>query len=140
MNRKSPVRVVIDTNVWLSGLIFGGKPSNIIELFVDETIIVIVCEELLSELRRKIIERFPLYIPSLDLLEASIRKDAEMIKLGSQTINLSRDTDDNKFIETAVIGECQFIISGDKDLLDIVGYKDIKIVTPVAFLNLFLYN
>lgn len=139
MSRTPPIRVVIDTNVWLSGLIFGGKPEEIIKLFVDETIIVVVSEELLSELRRKVMERFPLYVPSLSLLEASIRKDAEMVKLGSQTIQVSRDDDDNKFIETGVIGECQFIVTGDKDLLDIVVYKDIKIVTPSKFLEFLNY-
>ncbi len=111
----------------LSGLIFGGKPGRIIELFVEGTILVIVCEELLSELRRKITEKFPLYLPNLELLEASILKDAIVVKLGSQTVNISRDPDDNKFVETALIGDCQYIISGDKDLLTIGEFQAIKI-------------
>jgi putative PIN family toxin of toxin-antitoxin system len=135
MDRRSSIRVVIDTNVWLSGLIFGGKPGEIIDLFVGETITVVISEELLSELRRKITEKFPLYIPNLDLLEASLLKDAEIVKLGSQTISLSRDVDDDKFIETASIGECQFIISGDKDLTDLASYKNIQIVKPAKFLE-----
>jgi putative PIN family toxin of toxin-antitoxin system len=136
MNARAPIRVVIDSNVWLSGLVFGGKPGKIIELFIDEAILVIVSEELISELRRKITQRFPLFIPHLDLLEASLRKDTVMVKLGSQTVTVSRDPDDDKFIETALLGECQYIISGDKDLLAIRSYKNIRIIKPAEFLEL----
>ena len=136
MNARAPIRVVIDSNVWLSGLVFGGKPGKIIELFMDEAILVVVSEELISELRRKITQRFPLFISHLDLLEASVRKDTVMVKLGSQTVTVSRDRDDDKFIETALLGECQYIISGDKDLLVIRSYKNIRIIKPAEFLEL----
>jgi len=126
--------VVVDTNVWLSALIFGGSPGKILELFIDGAILVAVSEELLSELRRKITEKFPLYLPQLGLLEASIRQDAVLVELGARTVNISRDSDDNKFIETALIGGCGYIISGDKDLLTIGGYQGVQIVTPAAFL------
>ena len=75
-------------------------------------------------------------MPQLDLLEASLRRDAEMVGLGNHTISISRDLDDDKFIETAVAGNCQYIVSGDKDLLDIGAYQDVKIVKPAAFLQL----
>ena len=133
---KNP-SVVIDSNVWLSGLVFGGQPGKILKLFVDGRILVTTSAELLSELRRKITEKFPLFIPHLDLLEASILKDGTTVKLGSQTIVVSRDPDDNKFIETAVIGNCDYIISGDKDLLTLKSYDQIKIVSPTEFLDIF---
>lgn len=130
------IRVVVDSNVWISGLIFGGQPEKIIKLFAEGHILLIVSAELLSELRRKIIEKFPLFAPNLDLLEASILNDAIVVKLGSRTINISRDPDDNKVIETAVIGNCNYIISGDNDLLIIGSYKNIRIVNPTDFLNI----
>ena len=70
------LKVVIDTNVWISGLVFGGNPEIILKLFIRGKIIVIVSEEIISELRRIITDKFPLFKPKLDLLEASIRKDA----------------------------------------------------------------
>lgn len=130
------IRIVIDTNVWLSGLVFGGQPGRVLQLFVEDRATVVVSEELLSELRRKISVKFPLYAPQLDSLEASLRLDAEMVGLGNYTISISRDPDDNKFIETAVAGNCQYIVSGDKDLLEIKAYQDVRIVTPAAFLQL----
>ena len=127
---------MIDTNVWLSGLIFGGNPGGLIKSFSEGTIIVAISEELISELRRKITEKFPLYLSQLQLLEASLRQDAEMVRLGSKTVSASRDVDDNKFIETALLSNCDFIISGDRHLLELKQYEGIKIVKPAALLKL----
>ncbi len=135
MKNVQKPRLTIDTNVWLSGIVFGGKPQLLIKLFVEEVILVVISEELLSELRRIVTQKFPLFLPKLALLEESLRHDAELVKLGSQTVTVSRDPDDNKVIETALIGNCQYIISGDKDLLDIGLYKNIEIVKPAAFLQ-----
>lgn len=136
MSSHKTFKVVIDSNVWLSGLILGGQPGEVVKLFIDGDILVVVSEELISELRRKITERFPLYLPHMELLEASILKDALVIQLGSQTVKASRDPADDKFIETAVIAGCDYIISGDKDLLELRAYENIKIVKPAEFLKL----
>lgn len=136
MPSNSKLQVVIDANVWISGLIFGGNPEKVIRQFIDGQLILILSEDLLSELRRKIIQRFPLYEPQLALLEASIREDAILIQLGSVQVTASRDVDDNKFIETALIGKAGYIISGDKDLLVLGGYNGIKILNPSEFLRL----
>jgi putative PIN family toxin of toxin-antitoxin system len=128
--------VVIDTNVWISGLVFGGNPEKVIRYFVDGRFFVITAEELLSELRRKISQRFPLFAPNQALLEASIREEAMLVQLGTVQIAVSRDVDDNKFIETATIGKADYIMSGDKDLLDVKQYKNIKIIKPAEFLQL----
>jgi putative PIN family toxin of toxin-antitoxin system len=130
------IRVVIDTNVWLSGLVFGGQPKELIRLFIEDTISVVISEELISELRRKIVQKFPLYIPNVDLLELSLRQDANLIKLGSQTVNASRDPDDNKVIETALIGQCHYIVSGDKDLLVLKNFAGITILKPTDLINI----
>ena len=94
-------------------------------------------EEIITELRRIIINKFPLFVNSLNLLEASLRKDTVFVQLGSMTIDASRDVDDNRIIETAYIGKAQYIISGDKDLLVLKKYEDIKILNPGDFLKIF---
>jgi uncharacterized protein len=136
MQPNPKLQVVIDTNVWISGLVFGGNPEKVMRQFIEGQLIVITAEELLSELRRKIVQRFPLYEPQLALLEASIREDAILVRLGTVQISASRDADDNKFLETAVIGNAEYIISGDKDLLTIKSYDGIKILKPSDFLSL----
>lgn len=76
-----------------------------------------------------------MYRTQLDLLEASIRKDADMVTLGNHTIRASRDPKDDMFIETAVLGSCHYLISGDKDLLIIGSYDGIKIIKSADFLS-----
>lgn len=131
------LKVVIDTNVWISGLVFGGKPETILRLFIDGEIAVIISEEIITELRRIITSKFPLFKPKLGLLEASIRDDAILVPLGVNTIEVSRDADDNKIIETAVVGKVDYIVSGDDDLLVIKDYKKITIVKPATFLEIY---
>ena len=128
--------IVIDSNVWISALIFGGNPEKILKLFIDNKVEVVMSEEIITELRRIIINKFPLFVNSLNLLEASLRKDTVFVQLGSMTIDASRDVDDNRIIETAYIGKAQYIISGDKDLLVLKKYEDIKILNPGDFLKI----
>ena len=130
-------KVVIDTNVWISGLVFGGLPQKILELFIDGSVVLIVSEEILSELRRKVQQKFPLLVPQLTILEALIKDEAITVKLGTHEVKASRDKDDNKFIETALTGGASYIISGDKDLLALKTYRKIRILNPAEFLELY---
>lgn len=127
-------RVVLDSNVWISGLVFGGNPERIIEQFIDGNILIIISEELSSELRRKIYHKFPGFVPKVAILEASLRNDAIIVSLGASTVNICRDPDDNKIIETALIGKCDLIISGDNDLLSLKTYQNIQMLTPYDYL------
>ncbi len=135
MKNSPKPRVVLDTNVLISALVFGGKPRQIIELFAEEEIEVAISSEILSELRRKVTTKFPAEAKALESYEALFEEDGEVVKLGGQTVNASQDPDDNKFIETALIGDCDYIISGDKHLLELKSYKGIKIIKPAAFLK-----
>ena len=51
-------------------------------------------------------------------------------------VNVCRDPDDNKFISCAIDGQCYYIVSGDKDLLTLKQYRDVKIVTVSEFFEL----
>lgn len=129
-------RVVIDTNVWISGLIFGGVPGKILKLFINGEIIVVTSEENLSELRRKVNQKFPLFSPQLSIAESLIKEQAIVVKFGVYQVSISRDIDDNKFIETALTGGADYIVSGDKDLLVIKDYKNVEILKPAKLLEL----
>ena len=130
-------RVVLDTNVLLSALVFGGKPRQIIELLARGLIEVVISEEILTEMRRKISSKFPNFTDDLAGMEVLMEQDAELVKLGNITINVCRDPDDNRIIETGVIGACNYIVSGDNDLLVFGSYKDIRILKPEEFLKIF---
>ena len=130
------MRVVIDTNVFISAIVFGGKPRRVINLVADDSVTLIMAEAIITEIRRIIVSKFPNFLEDLMRVEKLLEQDAEWVKLGFNTERITRDPNDDKFIETAVIGSCHYIISGDKDLLDLKEYMGIKILSPAGFLSL----
>lgn len=127
--------IVIDTNVFLSAIVFGGQPRKLINLIADDALTLVTAEELVTELRRVITSKFLEFIADLKKIEKLLESDATWVRLGGVTIAVSRDSDDDKFIEVAVLGNCHYIISGDKDLLDIKLYDSVKIVSVSEFLE-----
>ncbi len=84
----------------------------------------------MTELRRVITAKFPRHVPGILKYEKLLKRYAIWVKLGSQTVSVSRDPDDDKFIEAALLGGCTYVVSGDNDLLDLKSYRGIKFVTP----------
>lgn len=136
-NRTISPSIVIDTNVFVSAIVFGGQPRKLINLIADDVLTLVTAEELVTELRRIVISKFPEFIEDLTKVEKLLESDATWVRLGKVTVEVSRDSGDDKFIEVAVLGNCHYIISGDKDLLDIKEYNNIKIVTVSEFLENF---
>jgi len=130
------MRVVIDTNVFISAIVFGGKPRRVINLVADDSVTLIMAEAIITEIRRIIVSKFPNFLEDLMRVEKLLEQDAEWVKLGFNTERITRDPNDDKFIETALIGSCHYMISGDKDLLDLKEYMGIKILSPAGFLSL----
>jgi putative PIN family toxin of toxin-antitoxin system len=103
--------------------------------FIDGDIQVVISEEILTELRNNVAKKFPLFLSNLPTLEALIKERAFAVQLGTRTIDICRDPDDNMILETAITGSVDFIITGNKDLLILRSYSGIKILTPTEFLS-----
>ena len=129
-------RVVLDTNGLLSALVFGGKPRQVVELLARGMIEVVISPEILTEMRRKIAGKFPDFSNELALMELLLEQEAELVMLGGITVSASRDDDDNRILETALVGSCNYIVSGDKDLLVLQNYEGTEIVVPTEFLKM----
>ena len=127
-------RVVNDTNVWLSALYFSGKPAKIVNLIEDQKIVSITSDFILEEVKEKLVSDFntPLYAANGTV--SYISSISQIVPLQGKDFNL-RDPDDNKVLETAVVGKCNYLITGDKDLLTLGGYNRIQIVAPAEFLS-----
>ena len=132
-NDKSP-KVVLDTNVLVSALVFGGKPRAVVEMLLENGTII-VSAEILTEIRRIIHAKFPAFKIHLARLEKLLKRDAKWVELGSTQVTVYRDPDDNKIIETAVIGTADYIVSGDEDLLVLQAYGAITILKSAEFLG-----
>ena len=131
---ENQLKVVIDTNILVSAIAFGGKPAEVLLLVTQEQIQAVTSSVLLTELEETLIK-------ILDLSEGNVQLALEEIKDEFRivqpriAIKASRDEDDNRVIEAALEGNCNYIITGDKDLLDLKTFKNIKIVTADQFLN-----
>ena len=129
------LRVVLDSNVLLSALVYGGNPRKTMEWLLKNASII-YCTQIITEIRRIVSTKFPDFTTELLMLEKLLERDAIRVEIGAITVSVSRDPDDNAIIESALAGQCHYIISGDKDLLVLGSYSGIKIVKPADFLGL----
>ena len=132
------MRIVIDTNVIASAIFFGGKPEQLVELLMQHDLDAYITQDILEEYQETIDEladRYPqrkVHAPFTQIAAA-----CKMIESTSE-IHICRDPDDDKFIECAVDSQSIYIVSGDKDLLDIKKYQNVKIVTVADFFKNYL--
>ena len=127
------MRIVIDTNVVASGIVFGGKPERLLELAIKNDVEMCVSPQILAEYD-EIIARLSAKYPNRTIaISLKDLTDNALLVSPSQTVTVCRDPDDNKFIECAMEGKCLYIVSGDNDLLDLRSYADVEIVTVAEF-------
>ena len=134
------MKVVIDTNVVISGIFFGGNPKKVLQLCIENAITAYVTNEIVSEYERVIEEmqkkaKHEIPRKALDDLLVLTELTTANIK-----IDICRDPDDNKFIECAISANALYIVSGDKDLSDLKQYNEIKVVTATEFLKIYETN
>lgn len=133
MVRRKP-RVVLDTNILISGTVYAGKPRKIILLALENKVKSIISPVLLSELNEVLSKKFKLYPRDIDLLGRQFKKHFTFVH-PRKVFNVLRDEPDNRVLEAAVSGNCEYIITGDKELLNLVEFKGIKILTAFQFLE-----
>ena len=133
------MRIVLDTNVFISGVFFSGPPYEILKTWIDNRIQILISSEILREYQRvgeELLHRYP-EIEITPILK-SFSKNAILISAPSLPHQVSVDPDDDKFLECAVAGNAELIISGDRHLLDINDFQGIKIVKPRIFVDEYL--
>lgn len=126
--------IVIDTNVYLSALVFGGNPRTLLELVTAGSVDAVTSEHIYVEMRRVIAQKFPQFSTEYRGFEVLLRECTIVVPLGSVAVQACRDPDDNAVIETALVGLCETIVTGDTDLLALGEYDEVSILTPREFL------
>ncbi|HEY4695228.1 MAG TPA: putative toxin-antitoxin system toxin component, PIN family [Candidatus Nanoarchaeia archaeon] len=130
------LRVVLDTNIFISAVIFAGKPGTIFQKVLSKEVQALTSEVLLAELADVLVKKFGFYDQKIDKSLNLIRKNAVVLNPREQ-IAVLEDQDDNRVLEAAVEGKVDFIVTGDKGLLELKEFRGIKIVTPDEFLKLY---
>lgn len=133
---SNALRVVIDTNVLVSAIVYGGIPKQILALVLDEHVVGVTTRVLMAELIDVLSKKFHFFLQKLGSAE-SLMQESFLIVQPEKTISLLGDDDDNRVLEAAAEGMCSFIITGDSDLLRLKEYKGITIVTATEFLKVF---
>ena len=133
------MRVILDTNVFVSGVFFRGPPYQILTAWRDGKVQLVVSPEILDEYQRvgEILEKqFPKVDlgPIIDLLAVK----AKLVLPPPLPEHVCADPDDDKFLACALASKTKFVISGDKHLLNVSNYRGIMIVRPRKFVNEYL--
>jgi uncharacterized protein len=132
-------RVVLDTNVLVSALLFKGTLSEFVELWKSGEIVPWISKETFEELRAVL--EYPKFSLSKDEIDSIIRNEIlpyfNVIESTKDVTGICRDPEDNKFISCALSASAKYLVTGDKDLSDLKRYKSIKIMTPQDFLEVF---
>lgn len=130
------MRIILDTNVLVSGIFWSGPPFKILELWRDKKVRLITSPEIIVEYQRvaiELAEKFQTVTiePLLSLIVAS----SEIYIPSDLPFQVCKDVDDDKFIACAIASRADFVISGDKNLLATSGYQGVKIIKPKEFLR-----
>ena len=139
------MKIVIDTNVFISATFWDGPSEKVIAELESRNIKLILSRAILKEFARVLqYDEIQNKIKDKDLeMKYTLQKIASLSKIvePSQKIRVvTDDPDDDKFIEAAVEGKCEYIVSNDKHLLNLRNYKQITIVKPEEFLTLLRYS
>jgi putative PIN family toxin of toxin-antitoxin system len=131
------IKVVIDTNVIISAMLFGGIPGELISLWKSDRIKPLASKEIIDEYIKV------LTYPKFELSEAEINYILyneilpyfDIIHIKDSPVIIKVDPSDDKFIHCAKTGKAGIIITGDQHLLNLKTYQKIKILTPAKFID-----
>ncbi len=134
---KQVKRVVLDTSILISALLFRGELSKIVGLWQKGGMIPVISKETFNELR--IVLGYPKFSLTQEerdsIIEQEILPYFEIVEVVKEVKGISRDPEDDKFISCAISASADYIVSGDKDLLDLKHYKSTKIIKTSDFLK-----
>ena len=138
MGQEKVIDIVIDTNVVISALLFGGTPGKLIELWKKGLIRPLLSAEIMTEyLRVLAYPKFKLSEEEINyIIHQEILPFFKVVKSIPGPSIIKKDPDDDKFIQCAQAGNAKTIISGDQHLLALKSYHGITILTPTQFLEI----
>ena len=134
------LKIVLDTNVVVSAAVSSdGNPAKIFEMLIAEKIKNYTSEEIINEIkdvmqREKI--RKLLNLQERDFIINNFKEFSEKIIPKIKYEDVLEDKKDNKFLECAVSGKVDYIVSGDEHLLKLKEFKGIKIISPADFIKI----
>ena len=129
-------RAVLDTNVYVSAILFGGKPGEVFLLAKDEKIDLFVSTAILAELATKLTDKFHWPAERVSVVIKEIGETATIVRPQKRIKAVPGDESDNRILECVVHARAEYIVSGDQQrLLPLKNYNGIEIISPARFLK-----
>lgn len=129
------MRVVADTNVLVSALIFpGGAPEAVYRLALEGRIELVTSRPLLAELGRVLTTKFGWDEATTEEAVAAVIRSAELVEPRQPVAEIEADPADDRVLEAAAEGNASAIVSGDRHLLALGSWRGIRIESPASFL------
>ena len=125
------LRIVFDSNVYISALLFKGIPGKILDMALKNEIILITSDEIITETVRILREKFKWPEHNIDKFESRLSDISVNIRSGIKLNIIKERESDNRVLECAASGDAGLIVPGDKHLLNLKKNKNIPIVRPV---------
>lgn len=140
-SKKHAPKVVLDANVWISAMLWGGKPAAIIKAAEMGKVNIIVSEAIIGEISQVL--NYPkltkIYqaenLQHEELMEAVLRV-AKFVEVTKKVNVVIDHPADDKYIECALAAGADYLVSGDKHLLNVGGYKGTRVVSVNEFLQI----
>jgi len=128
--KKTKVRIVLDTNVIISAMIFKGEVSKIVNLWRNGTIIPLFSKGTFGEFKTVLTyPKFALSPGEIEVLIEEILPFSEIVDIKEEVSGVCRDPEDDKFLSCAVSGRADMIITGDAGIIILRRYRGIPIMT-----------
>ena len=129
---------VYDTNILLSGIGWRGSPYRCLELTRQGSVEGLTCSEILDELAEKLTAKLNFSLSETTDVIADLLGFLRVVKIANTLKAIPTDSEDDKIIECAVVGEATHIVTGDRrHLLPLGSYQGVRIVTAADFLAQF---
>ena len=133
------MRVVLDTNVLLSAILFGGTPGQILDAWRAGQVELVMSPDIVDEYVR-VGERLNGRYPDVELqpIVALVAQNATIVPSTPLPAEVCDDPDDDKFLACALASSTDIIVSGDKKLRAVTGYEGVNVLTPRQFVDRWL--
>lgn len=128
------LKVVIDTNVFISAILFGGTPRKIINSWLKRKFILCLSPELKAEILKKLQKKFLLSSESIRFIEEALDNSSQKY-IPVSKVSICADLKDNFLLELAEEANADFLVSGDKQVLSLKYHKKTNIISPKDFLE-----
>ncbi|MGZ4212749.1 MAG: putative toxin-antitoxin system toxin component, PIN family [Actinomycetota bacterium] len=127
------MRVVLDTNVLLSAILFGGVPRRLLQAVIDGRLRLVTSRHLLDEFEEILEEKFGFSKAAAVETRSELEVLAEIVE-PVDVPKVCRDPDDDQVLAAAQAGAAEVIVTGDRDLLVLEWYNNIEILPPAMFI------